>query len=226
MSEQQRNNKSKNEAPAGGRSQVTGVKMGKGARRALLKNAECVDELLDAIQRAQALERSLQPQPTAKQEAVHALEKLLTDRALVLARVTRATGAGRLEVALHTGEKGVSVPIAGTVKFKGKAGTKTDRANCMCANDVIVVRGGQANAKVSPSTVNTIRRAFEHFGLRTPVGFFVAQQEEEGDGWEFDRSEEEAEEKEAVAALKVQAAKAGGGPESESDADAVEIGDL
>jgi len=40
------NQKSKEGA---GRSAVTGVKMGKGARRALLKNAECVDEFLDAI---------------------------------------------------------------------------------------------------------------------------------------------------------------------------------
>jgi len=201
-----------------GRSAVTGTKMGKGARRALLKNAECVDEFLDVIGQAEAMDRK----GTPKAEVGAWLEMTLTRSALFLGRVTRSTGAGRLEVTLQTGEKGVSVPIAGTVKFKGKSGTKTDRANCMCANDVIVIRGSFANAKVQPGVAAQIRRAFERFGVVTPVGFFAFAEAaaEEEDGYEFDRSEELEAEAEEIAALKMSAAKAGGAPAaSDSDID-------
>ena len=199
MSQSQKN---KERAAGGGaRSAVTGVKMGKGARRALLKNAECVDEVLDVIARAER---------RPGQEGKTWLEATLAQSALTLGRVTRSTGAGRLEVTLQSGETGVSVPIAGTVKFKGRSGTKTDRENCMCANDIIVIRGSFASAKVSPAAAAQIRRAFEHFQVTTPAGFFAfAEDAEAEDGYEFDRSEEQEAEAAEIAALKVSAAKAG-----------------
>jgi len=199
--------KSQNQGAAGGgaRSAVTGVKMGKGARRALLKNAECVDEFLEAIASAEVAERRSGAEAGALE-----LEAALTRSALTLGRVTRSTGAGRLEVTLQTGETGVSVPIAGTVKFKGRSGTKMDRANCMCANDIIVIRGSFANAKVQPGAAAQIRRAYEHFQVTTPAGFFAFAEvdAEAEDGYEFDRSEELEAEAAEIAALKVSAAKA------------------
>jgi len=205
------NQKNKERAAGGGaRSAVTGVKMGKGARRALLKNAECVEEFLGVVADAGTMERKM-----TLAEAGAWLEQTLVRNALVLGRVTRSTGAGRLEVTLQTGEKGVSVPIAGTVKFRGKSGTKTDRANCMCANDIIVIRGSFANAKVSAGAAAQIRRAFEHFGIATPADFFAFAEEEAEDGYEFDRSEEQEAEAAEIAALKVSAAKAGGAPADE-----------
>jgi len=220
MSQNQSQNKTKESAAGGGasRSAATGVKMGKGARRALLKNAECVDEFLDAIAAAEAVERR---SPAGAAAGAEALEQALTRNALTLGRVTRSTGAGRLEVTLQTGETGVSVPIAGTVKFKGRSGTKTDRANCMCANDIIVIRGSFANAKVSAAAAAQIRRAFTHFQITTPAGFFAFAEDaaDAEDGYEFDRSEEEAAEAAEIAALKVSAAKAGGAPASDSDLD-------
>jgi hypothetical protein len=194
--------------------------MGKGARRALLKNAECVDEVLDIIARAEAVERKtggMKGEPT-KAAAIW-LEQTMEQAAITLGRVTRSTGGGRLAVTLQTGEE-VSVPIAGTVKFKGKSGTKTDRENCMCANDIIVIRGSFANAKVSASAAAQIRRAYEHFRVDIPAGFFAFAEEaaDAEDGYEFDRSEEQAAEAEEIAALKVSAAKASGAP-SDDDLD-------
>jgi hypothetical protein len=191
---------------AGGRSAVTGVKMGKGARRALLKNAECVDEVLDMIARAEAQEKR-----TDTKAGAAWLEQAMAQAAITLGRVTRSTGCGRLAVTMQTGEE-VSVPIAGTVKFKGKSGTKTDRENCMCANDIIVIRGSFANAKVSPAAAAQIRRAYEHFRIPTPSAFFAfAEDSEAEDGYEFDRSEEQEAEAAEIAALKVAAAKASDG---------------
>ena len=117
MSQNQKNKHKESAAGGGARSAVTGVKMGKGARRALLKNAECVDEVLDIIARAEAVERKtggMKGEPT-KAAAIW-LEQTMEQAAITLGRVTRSTGGGRLAVTLQTGEE-VSVPIAGTVKF-------------------------------------------------------------------------------------------------------------
>jgi hypothetical protein len=191
-------------AAAGGRSQVTGVKLGKGARRALTKNADCVDEFLSIVSSS----------PTASYLAV-ALEK----ESLQLARVERSTGCGRLQVTLQDGTTGVSVPISGTIKFKGRSNTKTDRANCMCADDMIVIRGSFASAKVSPAAAAFIRKHYEAKGIKTPRGFFSSAVEEEeekqmggnvggGGGFEFDRDDELAGEEAEVAALRAQNARA------------------
>lgn len=188
------------------RSAATGTKLGKGARRALSKNADCIDDFLHIVTQSKTREE---------------ITKDLNDDALTLARVTRSTGCGRLEVtALNIDgcafgkeaniEAGLSVPICGTLKFKGRSSTKADRANCMCVGDVIVLRGGFASAKMSPGAADIVRRKFDYLGLTYPTGFFstTAAAATEDDVFEFDRTEQlEAEEAE-VANLRAEAARA------------------
>jgi len=220
-------------AAGGGRSQVTGVKLGKGARRALNKNADCIDDFLHIIQSARTLEE---------------LTGGLGTDALTLGRVTRSTGCGRLEVtALNIdacayaevrakesiSEAGISVPICGTLKFKGRSATKTDRANCMCAGDVVVLRGGLASGKMSAASASVVRRAFENHGMHFPGNFFASTAEAAGaaeaeeDGFVFDRSEELAAEEAEVAKLRAEAARAraarAGGAKAASDDDELNI---
>lgn len=158
----------------GSRNAVTGQKLGKPARRGLTKNAEVCDEFLTICR-------------TSRQ-----MESDLTAAALTLARIVRPTGAGRVEALLQTGET-VSLPIAGSIKFKGGAGTKTDRANCMCRDDIIVIRGAQAAGKFSGAAAQEIQRIFARIGVSTPRGFFAETAhgaEECDDVIEFDRSDD------------------------------------
>jgi hypothetical protein len=198
-----------NKKKAASRSQVTGAKIGKGARRALNKNADCVDDFLHIVQTAADLGD---------------LTTSLGREALTLGRVTRSTGCGRLEVtALNidgcaysevfakdgNAEVGCSVPICGTLKFKGRSSTKTDRANCMCTGDVIILRGGLASGKMSAAAAALVRSTFDSYGMTYPSGFFgSAADAEDDDVIEWDRSEEFAAEEADVAALRAEAARA------------------
>jgi hypothetical protein len=156
----------------GSRNAVTGQKLGKAARRGLIKNAEACEEFLTICH-------------TSRQ-----VESDLSAAALTLARIVRPTGAGRVEALLQTGET-VSLPIAGAIKFKGGAGTKADRANCMGRDDIIVVRGAQAAGKLSDAAAQEIKRIFARIGVSVPHGFFAEAATEEGDDViEFDRSGE------------------------------------
>lgn len=228
--------KAKAKAPksgGGGRSAATGVKIGKGAARAIGKNAECVDEVLDIFGTARRAEVPWTPLQITQE---------LTMSALQLGRVTRSTGCGRLEVTLQDGTTGVSVPIAGNIKFKGRAGTKMDRANCMCVGDIVVVRGGLASAKVSTGAASLLKREFERYGIKVPGGFFVSAAEVAAaaggagaaveDAFEFDRTEElEAETRElaeirgatarSYALRHGAAAAASSSDEEEADIDAI-----
>ena len=217
----------------GGRSQVTGVKMGKGAMRALNKNAECVDELLELVQTTEAAAK--RDTSGFHGSVLQQVEEAMRQKALQLGRVTRQMGAGRLEVTLQNGDEKVSVPIAGTIKFHGRSNTdsKKERANTMQVGDVIVIRGSFASGKMSSAAATEARRIFERIGIRTPRGFFSAsavakEEEEDADcGFEFDRSEELAAETAASAGLRAQAARtaalragtkvAGGSDDSESE---------
>jgi translation initiation factor IF-1 len=165
------------------RSQATGTKLGKGARRALGKNADCIKEYIQLVSGART-----------STELTDSME----EEAFTLARVTRATGGGRLEVHLQDGTEGVSVPISGTMKFKGRASTKADRANCMCAGDVIIIRGSFASAKLTPGYASVVKRKFEKLGITTPSGFFtsVGSGDTEEDAFEFERTEDKKEEQE------------------------------
>ena len=206
------------------------MKIGKGAARAIGKNAECVDEFLSVFDTARRMYGS---SCTADM-----IMCLLRAEALQVGRVTRSTGCGRLEVTLQDGTTGVSVPIAGNIKFKGRAGTKADRANCMGVGDIIVVRGGLASAKVSTGAATQICREFERYGLRVPGGFFVSATEAVAtaaaaveDGYEFDRAEEVAAETKELADIRDAAArsyalrhgKAASGSGSDSSSDDLDI---
>jgi len=188
---------------------VTGQKLSKTARRAIEKSADCIDGFLDGFRRG----------------GVAALD----DDAMTLGRVIRSTGGGRLEVtALHMPacadeeirEKTpissmASVPIGGNMKFKGVSQNKTDRANCMVADDVIVIRGGFACGKMTPAMAQLIRREFEKNDIMYPSGFFAARVVADagagaGAGAEddlFDRTEELAAEEKAIAELRAEKAR-------------------
>ena len=169
-----------------GRSAVTGRALGKAAIRALTKNAEAVEEVVEMCDRA----------ATAGD-----LQERMERASLILAKVSRTVGGGRVQVILTDGEE-VSVPIGGSIKLKGKAATKTDRANCMCQGDYVVVRGGIAAGKMSAATVTYVRQVFVDLMVATPKGFFPAADEDDM----FDRSEQAV--AEAVMLSEIKAAKA------------------
>lgn len=215
---------------------MTGIKLGKGARRALNKNADCIDDFIHIVNSSKTL--------------ADLTESLEAD-ALTLGRVTRSTGCGRLEVTVldiaaaaypATGRpvavEGASLPICGTLKFKGRSNTKADRANCMCVGDVIIVRGGLASAKMSAASASVVQRVFDRMDIKYPKSFFMAlatassaaAEAEEGAefGFVFDRSEELAAEEKEVAALRAATARAsalrtGRAAASSSDEDEVNI---
>jgi len=177
-----------------GRSAVTGRALGKAAMRALTKNAECVDEMVDLCDRA--LE-------SGSQYGGVRLQEVMERSALILAKVTRTVGGGRVNVQLMDGEE-VSVPIGGSIKMKGKAATKTDRANCMCQGDYVVVRGGIAAGKMSAATASYIRSVFGDLRIATPAGFFTVS----GDDDLFDRTDQAAAEAVTMSEIKATVARA------------------
>jgi hypothetical protein len=187
--------------------------MGKGAMRALNKNAGCVDEFLDVVTASEAAAR--RDVSGLHGSVKDQVEEAMRQKAMQLARVTRQQGCGRLEVTLQNGDEKVSVPIAGTIKFHGRSNTdsKKERANTMQVGDVIVLRGSYASGKMSSACAIEARRIFERVGIRTPRSFFseaaVAKEEEEDADcpFEFDRSDELAAETAAVAGLRAQAAR-------------------
>jgi hypothetical protein len=130
---------------------------------------------------------------------------------LMLARVTRTVGGGRVVVQLLDGTADVSVPIGGAIKMKGRAATKTDRSNCMCQGDIVVVRGAQASGKVSAAAAAEIRTIFDELGVSYPKGFFTATGSAEAEdadfAYEWDRSDQAARETAAVAAARALAAR-------------------
>jgi len=142
------------------RSQATGTKMGKGAARAIAKNDGCVEHYSRIIFKAE-------------QTAADATGTL-RDAGLELARVTRTPGCGRLTVTLQDGTANVSVPIGGTVKMRGHAGTKTDRANCMCVGDTVVLRGGIASAKLSDKAAALIKHQLKALNIVFCAALFAA----------------------------------------------------
>lgn len=182
---------------AGARSQATGRPLGKAGIRGLTKNAECVENYLRVCLAA---------------PAENVLLANLSREYLMLARVTRTVGGGRVVVQLLDGTADVSVPIGGAIKMKGRAATKTDRSNCMCQGDIVVVRGAQASGKVSAAAAAEIRTIFDELSVSYPKGFFTAtgpsSAEEDADfAYEWDRSDQAARETAAVAAARALAAR-------------------
>lgn len=145
------------------RSQVTGRQLGKFDLRAARKNADCISDYMNVIDTV-----------TSSSSFIQQTDSLSS----VIARVVRGFGAGRFEVAIVDGtfEK---VHVAGSVSLRGRAATKTDRDNCMCVGDFIIVRAGLAAAKLPMSAVERIRDFYNKHHISYPRHFFGS--EEDGD---------------------------------------------
>jgi hypothetical protein len=148
---------------------------GKAARRNTQKNASHVLEYLEAVESAKTRVD---------------LETWMERNAVQIARVTRWSGGGHLKVALQDGSTDVDVTIAGSLRFKGRAATKGDRANSMNVNDLIVLYGPQAAGKIPRDLCRRVAAAFERLGVSTPKGFFGGESDEAEEDL-FDRDEEE-----------------------------------
>jgi len=190
--------KKKTPSPAGGAGRsVTGRALGKAAARALTKNAECVEEYMYICDRAEC-----------GSDLTDALERA----SLILARVTRTVGGGRVVVQLMDGTENVSVPIGGSIKMKGRAATKTDRANCMCQGDLVVVRGGIAAGKMSAAAAAHVSSIFSDLDVSAPKSFFAGLScrgsDSEEEEFEFDRTDQLAAEAAEVAAVRATVARA------------------
>ena len=168
------------------RSQATGTKMGKGAARAIAKNEECVEHYSRIIFKAD--------------QTAAVATGTLRDAGLELARVTRTPGCGRLTVTLQDGTKEVSVPIGGTVKMRGHAGTKTDRANCMCVGDTVVLRGGIASAKLSGKAAALIKHQLKALNIVFCSALFAAEKSSSAEDDLFEEAATETDLAEATAA--------------------------
>jgi hypothetical protein len=145
--------------PSGGvakRSQVTGRQLGRAAIRALEKNEQCIVDYLTKIHDAKTCDDLLNIEDVD---------------AFVLGRVTRAEGAGWFTVQCRDGTE-AKVHVSGTISFHGRAGTKTDRENCIIQNDLVVISGGRASAKLDGAATADIRKVFDKRGLPYPKGFF------------------------------------------------------
>ena len=94
----------------------------------------------------------------------------------------------------------------------------------MFGGDVIVLRGGFAVAKLSAAASNEAKRAFSHWGVSFPSGFFTvgltsvgAADSEDTVDFEFDHSGELEEEAKVLASLCSGHSKKQVRSESESD---------
>lgn len=159
-------------AAGGAGKKKAGKKVGRGALRANEKNSECCEEYIARL---------------TSHGSIGEMEEDL----IFLGRITKNVGCGNVQVLLHTGEK-ATLPIRASVRFKGKAANKSDRANCMLADDVIVVDGGFAAGKLSGHRVQQVRKLFKSYHYTVPAGFFclpgetAAEEEDDAGGFEWD----------------------------------------
>jgi hypothetical protein len=163
------------------RSQVTGRQMGRAAIRSANKNCEASTSFVDELERGKSAVTDI----------------CETD---ILAKVTRSPGGFQLEVKTWDHKDIPSVPIAGRLRFRGKSATKTDRDNCFCVGDIIVISGGMAVAKLSGGQVERVKAVFKKHGVETPRGFFGinasgGDDDDEAGGFLWDRSGEGDEDK-------------------------------
>jgi hypothetical protein len=158
------------------RSAVTGRQLGRSAIRAQNKNALAAENYLKAVEKAKDLTELT----------------YIEESGLSIGRVIKALGCGRLEIQIPDGTT-VNIVIAGAVRFKGHAGSKGDRDNCMSVGDFVVVDGAQASAKMSGAAAKRVQVIFEKFEKKVAGNFFsFLTGDEEGDDIDWDRSEEAA----------------------------------
>jgi hypothetical protein len=189
------------------RSQVTGRQLGRAALRALEKNANCIDQFLTKIDEA---------------EDMYDLQQIEDVDAFIVARVIRAEGAGWFNVRCRDGSE-AKVHVAGTIAFHGRAGTKTDRDNCIIMNDIIIVSGGRASAKLSAALAAHVKKVYSSHGFPFPKHFF-SRGDGEDDGAEddiFDRSDDEEVDVATIAKLTAPKSKSNAAPDDDDDDDSV-----
>jgi hypothetical protein len=175
MSSQSKSTSSKSPA-AGGAGKKGGKRVGRAAIRADSKNAECCDDYVTRLT------------SSCSYESIYDM----ADDHVLLGRITKNVGCGSVQVLLQSGIT-ATIPIGGSIRFKGRAATKSDRSNCMITGDVVVVDGGFAAGKLSCYQVVEVRRLFKTAGFGVPAGFFCTPGEAQDDdadetGFEFDRS--------------------------------------
>jgi len=174
---------------APGRAAGGGKKLGKGAKRAIEKNCEAVEDFVELLEG----------------EAVRKDADLLA--ALCVGRVLKPLGHGRFQLMDQTGTES-NVAVGGTLRAKKQnAASET----CIHMGDLVLVDGGLIKGRLSAAVVRRVQEAYRALEIRVAPGLFVeggAAAEEGGAGetWEFDRSEEAA--AEAAAAAEREAEKA------------------
>jgi hypothetical protein len=178
---------SKRVAP--GRAAGGGKKLGKGAKRAIEKNCEAVEDFVELLEG----------------EAVRKDADLLA--ALCVGRVLKPLGHGRFQLMDQTGTES-NVAVAGTLRAK-KQNAASD--TCIHMGDLVLVDGGLIKGRLSAAMVRRVQEAYRDLEIRVAPGLFVEGDAEEGgagvgETWEFDRSEEAA--AEAAAAAEREAEKA------------------
>lgn len=165
--------------PATTRSQATGRQLGRTALRAIRKNTETVEETLTLATKASSADE---------------FYETMTAAALDIGKITAQRGGGRIEVQMADSST-QNIRIAGNITFHGKAGSKTDRDNCMIVGALVIIRGGQAAARLGPAAADKLGTVYRKLGLKSPKNFFktgVADDEDADDGWEWDRSDKGA----------------------------------
>ena len=178
---------SKRDAPV--RAAGGGKKLGKGAKRAIEKNCEAVEDFVELLEGKEV-----------RKDA-----DLLS--ALCVGRVLKPLGHGRFQLMDQTGTES-NVAVAGTLRAKKQnAASET----CIHMGDLVLVDGGLIKGRLSAAVVRRVQEAYRALEIRVTPGLFVeggagAGVAEEAGTWEFDRSEEAA--AEAAAAAEREAEKA------------------
>lgn len=166
---------------AGSKSRVAGGgrKLGKGAKRAIEKNCEAVEDFVELLEG----------------EEVRKDADLLA--AVCVGRVLKPLGHGRFQLMDQTGTES-NVMVAGTLRAR-KQNAASD--TCIHMGDLVLVDGGLIKGRLSAAMVRRVQEAYRELEIRVSPGLFVegagagAGAEEgatAGETWEFDRSEEAA----------------------------------
>ena len=169
------------------RSAGGGRKLGKGAKRAIEKNCEAVEDFVELLEG----------------EEVRKDADLLA--ALCVGRVLKPLGHGRFKVLDQTGVES-NVAVGGTLRAK-KQNAASD--TCIHMGDLVLIDGGLIKGRLSAAVARRVQEAYTALEIRVTPGLFVeggAGVAEETGTWEFDRSEEAA--AEAAAAAEREAEKA------------------
>ena len=166
-------------AGGGSKSRVAGggKKLGKGAKRAIEKNCEAVEDFVELLEG----------------EEVRKDADLLS--ALCVGRVLKPLGHGRFQLMDQTGTES-NVAVAGTLRAR-KQNAASD--TCIHTGDLVLVDGGLIKGRLSAAMVRRVQEAYRELEIRVTPGLVVEGGAEEGgagagggETWEFDRSEEAA----------------------------------